>query len=1544
MENSKELKRIYRIEVLGIEAATKKVEQLNQEINLQTQIKKEAQKILIANPGDVAQIEKQSKVIAESEVNLKKLNAEKRIAIKETDAMIRVQEREVNAQIKLQEQTGLAVGSYKALFAESKRLNELYRNTAPTNPLFTKIKAEAIAAQQKVHDFNRTLASEGTLVGEYSRGIINAFKSADMGEILKAQVKKGEIALQGLDNQLDQLKISYNEARKAGTEGLQAIEKELIDNRKAALELQQQVGTMKTELKAVGGVGSQLSSELKQGFKGLTSDLINTAIAFVGIQAAISGVRSLVQNTAQLADAQSDLEINLNKSVGGADKLTDALSKLNTRTKLLELENIANIAIKAGVSENNLLSVTEAIDKVKIAFGKDFGDVEQGTEAIVKIIGIFEGAENLTGEKFTQVGNAIRTLANESVASVPYLNDFTQRIAGLEQIAKVGLPNTLGLASGFEQFGQSAETSSTVLIKLIPKLASDVEQFAKYAGLSAKGFKDLLESDPTEALLRFSEGIVKNKTGLVQLEEALKDSEIFGPKGGGRGAAILGVLGGKADIFRKSIESAKAAMQDTGAIEDAFNKKNENFAATLDKISKKFADLGNNKQLQSFLIGLAGAVTFLLGNLQIAIPLFLVIIGLTNTLAGSVLRLTAAMILERAARVIEIIQLGVSNTIRATATLLVAAYTAALAASTFATGKAAIAYRLLAATIAFLTSPLAIVIGLVVGLTTVFGVMSSKAESTSKKVGELATAHEKLAAQQRIHAELTERVSNATGDLVSKIRQYTFIAGDASLKDEVRRAALQKLIDISPTYRAALNGEVIDITKLTAASDLLIESLQKQARVKAFKELFDEKTKKQFELENRIAGQYTPIYGSDGKTIVGKEVRNKDNSLYGAVKSLFVDNEVATLEKNQEELKQINIELEQMKTTLNENKDLQTAIVTDATAGGTSVVTGAADKEAKKRKKTAEQIRNERLNDLKNEENAAKQLNEIRFKTGKQSEIQYLENLNGIVQKYSDLKLAVVLKAAKEEKHQINEFQLDKINSEKDTNEKIFKIKSDALILEQKEFTASTNAQAFAEDEAQRKLEVDEFNKKALIKYQNELLSLQNQYHIKNIENEKNWAKQIKDINEAIRKDQVDVDKARLADAKRVGDEQLSQFKAWVAAKRLELANAGKVDKNLDRIEIVGTVARELAALNVQMPLIKKLYEQGIVSAKEYYDFLAARDLKAAENAKALTAAIKKTFADRLKIFATGGGGLEGGVTRAAQKGSKKLTDGKGDQGEIDAQIATAIGSAFDLATQAMNNYYDSKRARVEEELEYELSKLELEKEQKLSRAQSRDEELSIIRQNEKAKREAEKKAFEEKKKIKKSEAKLAFLSEIANIWSNVWSVGIPWVAIALGGVMTALAGVRYANTISGINKERFAQGGWVGQGGMIEGPSHRDGGVPFKEAEGGELAIINKNTAKSSQVYSVTGTAKQIASSINQAGGGVGFAAGGKIAKLEYGGILGKGLSIPGDVSYLHNNGTKEMIEAINTRIDNIKVFVVAKEVETTNIKTNKAAQINSL
>lgn len=265
----------------------------------------------------------------------------------------------------------------------------------------------------------------------------------------------------------------------------------------------------------------------------------------------------------------------------------------------------------------------------------------------------------------------------------------------------------------------------------------------------------------------------------------------------------------------------------------------------------------------------------------------------------------------------------------------------------------------------------------------------------------------------------------------------------------------------------------------------------------------------------------------------------------------------------------------------------------------------------------------------------------------------------------------------------------------------------------------------------------------------------------------------------------------------------------------------------------------------------------------------------------------------------SGTSGLGSMLTNSLKnKETGKINLGKDKKGNaIDGteMIGYGIAQAFDLASLAMNNYFDGERQRIEQSRQLAYERIDLERQQLMRYSQSNAEREAIDKQAAEKKKRADKQAGEQLKKQKKNEAKIAFLMELANIWSSVWSMGNPIVAAIMGGALSVLAGARYAMTVSSINKTQYGRGGLFGRGGRLSGPSHSDGGMPVlnpvtgnieAEMEGKE-GIINAKAMSDNSVYSVTGTPSQIASRINKIGGGVDWFGGATLRKFESGGIF---------------------------------------------------------
>jgi len=811
-----QIQKVYDVSLLGSQAALDNLDRIN---NAFIAIKKN--KLALNNTAKINTTD-DSKAVKDLTDKLEALKIkEKELQIEYKAASVQAKLMQIARQQEAAQAKSMAAGneflagSYTDVAKQYKALLAIAKNS--TN-VFNSVEVAAAARELKVlkdqlDNFNRSLTSDGTLIGEYTRGVVNAFRRMGLDDIIRNQVTGSKQALAGLNSEFEQLRAEFAAVKNSGGAGLETIEKLLIENRQAANQLETQINEVQVALHGTGTIGEQITTGLSAGFQGLKRDIVSMLVSYIGFQAVIQGFISSLDTVKELSDQTTNLEIEFGKAKGGVDNLTDSLAQLNTRTKLTVLENIANIAARAGVTEDRLIGVTAAIDKIKIAFGKDFGDVEEGTEALVKLVNIFEGSGNVTGENLLRTGNSIRVLANESVASVPFLTDFTKRMAGLKAIFDLTLPSTLGLASGFEQFGASAEVSSSALVKILPKLATDTEKYAKIAGITQQAFATLLKDDPTEALLKLSEGLVKGKGDIEAISQAFSDSEL----GKGRISTILAILGENAGTFRLAIKDAGEAFENTSNIEDAFSKKNENLAATLDKISKKFDDAANNKTFVEAISAISNAILLIITNLP-------ALIGLLGVLAAGWLFNQIALgklNLEIAAYNFLIVR---NRVYLGALTLAQGLYNALMIASSVAI---TIANRALSIfNISIKATPLGLILTALALLAGAFAAFGDTLDRTREKITQNSRELQILKdAQNEANIKLQETIT--------KEKVYISLLKDKNVSQATQKAALKDLINLSPQYLSGLTAQNVLTQKgtdlLRAYNDQLRTSLTLEA-------------------------------------------------------------------------------------------------------------------------------------------------------------------------------------------------------------------------------------------------------------------------------------------------------------------------------------------------------------------------------------------------------------------------------------------------------------------------------------------------------------------------------------------------------------------------------------------------------------------------------------------------------------------------------------------------------------------------------------------
>ncbi len=854
--------KIYNLQTIGADVVHKDLQQINKDFIAIKKSKKEAQQ-QFAGTKSTAEAEKYRAEVQKIRVEEAELRKQRQQMINEAKAAQITRAAEIQQEKDRQKAAQASTGWYKNLTTQIRELSNAIKSvpkqgddvtfrggTLKFDEAINKLK-QLTAAEQ---EFRRQFAKDKTLVGEYTTGIVQAFKQLGLDDLIAGQVTRTQTEINKLNSSFDLLQKELKETQAVGG-ATEVIERQMIENRNAVIKLDTELLRLRTDLRGTGDIGNQISTSIGKGFAAVKGQLSSLVVQYLGVQAVIQQAIAGINEAKLSSDQFTNLEIQLKGDAEAATNLNDSLKKLDTRTTLTGLQQIADIALRAGVTSANIADVTAAIDKAKVAFGKDFGSVEEGTETFAKLINIFFDDGQITGDRILKIGNAIRALANETVASVPFITDFSGRMAGVKQIANVTLPDILGLGAGFEEFKQSAETSSTVLVKLIPKIASDTKKFADVVGITQEQFQKLIDTNPAEALLQVSEALVsgggdvkkitdtlagvnltseqieQNLIGaagasVTEIAQALQDAEL----GSGRITTILATLGGKADIFRERIARAGETIGSTTAITDAFERKNNNLAATLDKVGKKIKDFFASTAFQTTLTAIFAVLGLIIDSLPVLITLFTAWSAAMIIANAELIKLKISTIASNIAFKLQYTWLVISETVTK-------AYAIAVNLLSASFLKAAASSRILTVSIRLLAGPIGIVLA-------TLALVSIAIAAFGKGVGNAVSNVSAFVRQQKIMAEVNREVAKTTSDEIAKIDSWIAVVNAATSSATTKTAAMKELIKIDNAFNIALKDNVINLDALNEAYGRVIESIKLKGRVEASAKLSAQKREK----------------------------------------------------------------------------------------------------------------------------------------------------------------------------------------------------------------------------------------------------------------------------------------------------------------------------------------------------------------------------------------------------------------------------------------------------------------------------------------------------------------------------------------------------------------------------------------------------------------------------------------------------------------------------------------------------------------------------
>lgn len=689
---------------------------------------------------------------------------------------------------------GTGSGNSVNLEAQQKKLTAEIKNTTAATVNLRKELAGVQQGSQAYTDLVRKVAQtkvEQKLLNDQIREQQLAFERT---KVAAGSYRDLDLVLQGL-------RAKYKLLGDAQRESAQG--KELIT----------QIGTLDAKLK-----------ELDKGIGVYTRNVGNYASAFdgfVGVATRLGavlgvtlGAATFIEANDKVSDSVADVAKTANISIDAVRKFQEELKGRDTRTSLVDQLGIAEIGGQLGVVEDQLLDFTKATDVVTVALKDEFGgSVQEVTKQVATLRNVIPGLKtDNVGDDILKIGNALNFLSAEGNATSPVIADFVNRLSGVAGPLNISAASVFGLATTLDELGVSAERGSTAAQNALFGIAAAPQKFAALAGKSVKDFTALVEQDLVKALGLVSKGAQESTEKNTEFVRLLDELGISGV----REIETFGKLGGAYDTLTKRIDQAGKALEETASVTQEFEKKNNTFAASIDKLQNSIINLTVNTDFQDFL----SAGINLVADFVNGLALLPKIIKENQTELAA---LTLAILAFNREQVIATI-----GTIKQSSAYLLL---------TDATRRQAVAQGIMNSVMKAL--PLLAVIGVVYAAVKAYQALTETTDAA-------ALAAKKVSAAQK---EIAEETSKEAGALARNIE----ILKSAASSTQERANAINALKAAYPEYLEGMDLEKASVEQLTNLQTRLTDEIIRSAAERRKSAAQDEVVSRIIEKQLRIA-------------------------------------------------------------------------------------------------------------------------------------------------------------------------------------------------------------------------------------------------------------------------------------------------------------------------------------------------------------------------------------------------------------------------------------------------------------------------------------------------------------------------------------------------------------------------------------------------------------------------------------------------------------------------------------------------------------------
>ena len=377
--------------------------------------------------------------------------------------------------------------------------------------------------------------------------------------------KQGKASLDELRRAYKQLEDELNQ--------INTKSKEFADRQKSMKEL-------KKNIDEATGAAHKQGGAWQTALKNLT--------AYVGLFSAFNMLKTYLFDIFRLNAKFAEQLTNIRKvalsSQEDVAQLSKELSKIETRTSIEELNNLAYAGAKLGVTTKDLAGFVRAADQVNVALKEDLGD--EALTALAKITEV-SGLIDKYGveDAMLRTGSAIFRLASTSTACSGKIVDFSNRMLALGDAASLTTPDILAIGSAVDSMALEPEVAATAFGKLVVELRKGTSSIEKDLGIAQGSLKKMVEEGKgMEAIQTIFHKMHESKN-VFALNSLFKD---LGSEDGARLTKVMVTMAEKVGMLDKAVTESNKAFNEGTAVTTEYEMQQETATAYMERATNLF--------------------------------------------------------------------------------------------------------------------------------------------------------------------------------------------------------------------------------------------------------------------------------------------------------------------------------------------------------------------------------------------------------------------------------------------------------------------------------------------------------------------------------------------------------------------------------------------------------------------------------------------------------------------------------------------------------------------------------------------------------------------------------------------------------------------------------------------------------------------------------------------------------------------------------------------------------------------------------------------